>query len=121
LHRSFSVCSVILQHRIPLDVPFVPDTGSSDLWVLSCPTDCFFETVPLYSPTSFQPSGIDVRLEYGDSLTGTFAQGSIGMDIAGVAGLRLREQYLAAISETNTSILRTGSSGIFGLGFPVNR
>jgi len=75
----------------------------------------------LYPQTSFQPSGIGVRLEYGDSLTGTFAQGSIGMDVAGVAGLRLPEQYLAAISETNTSILRTGSSGIFGLGFPVNR
>lgn len=39
----------------------------------------------------------------------------------GVAGLRLQDQYIAAILETNTSVLQTGSAGIFGLGFPVNR
>ena len=100
-----------------------PDTGSSDLWVLSksCSTDCFSVTVPLYPQTSFQPSGLAVRLEYGDSLTGTFAQGPVGTDVVGVANLRLEDQYLAAISETNTSVLQTGSAGIIGLGFPVNR
>ncbi|KAI9457021.1 aspartic peptidase domain-containing protein [Russula earlei] len=102
--------------------PLVLDTGSSDLWVLSssCSTDCFSVSVPLYPQTSFQPSGVVVRLEYGDSLTGTFAQGPVGMDIAGVSGLRIQNQYFAAISETNTSVLQTGSAGIFGLGFPVN-
>ncbi|KAH9991950.1 aspartic peptidase domain-containing protein [Russula compacta] len=102
--------------------PLVLDTGSSDLWVLSsaCSTDCFFVTVPLYPQTSFQPSGLAVCLEYGDSLTGTFAQGPVGTDIVGVADLRLEDQYFAAISETNTTVLQTGSAGIFGLGFPVN-
>jgi hypothetical protein len=101
----------------------LPDTGSSDLWVLSssCAADCFSATVPLYPKTSFQPSGLAIRLEYGDSMTGTFAQGSIGKDLASIAGFQLQDQYLAAISETNTSVLQRGSSGIFGLGFPVNR
>jgi hypothetical protein len=86
-----------------------------------CLADCSSTAVPLYPLTSFQPSGLDVRLEYGDSLTGTFAQGLVGMDVVGLAGLQLQDQYLAAISETNTSVTRTGSVGIFGLGFPVNR
>ncbi|KAI0247392.1 aspartic peptidase domain-containing protein [Lactifluus subvellereus] len=102
--------------------PLVVDTGSSDLWVLSstCSADCFLATVPLYPQTSFRPSGLAVRLTYGDSLTGTYAQGPIGKDIAGVANLQLQDQFLAAILETNTSVLQTGSAGIFGLGFPVN-
>ena len=109
--------------RVPPDLPRLLDTGSSDLWVLSslCSTDCFSPAVPLYPLTSFQPSGLDVCLEYGDSLTGTFAQGLVGMDVVGLAGLQLQDQYLAAVSETNTKVMQTGSIGIFGLGFPVNR
>jgi hypothetical protein len=86
-----------------------------------CSADCFSTAVPLYPLTSFQPSGLDVRLEYGDSLTGTFAQGLVGMDVIDLAGLRLQNQYLAAISETNTNVVQSGSAGVFGLGFPVNR
>jgi hypothetical protein len=90
----------------------------------SCSTDCFSGysvTVPLYPQTSFRPSGLAVRLAYGDSQTGTYAQGPVGTDFAGVAGLWLQDQYIAAILETNASVLQTGSAGIFGLGFPVNR
>lgn len=71
--------------------------------------------------TSFHPSGLDVRLEYGDSMTGTFAHGPVGMDVVDLAGLRLQDQYLAAISETNTNVVQSGSAGVFGLGFPINR
>jgi Eukaryotic aspartyl protease len=83
--------------------------------------DCLSAAVPLYPQTSFRPSGITVRLAYGDSLTGTYAQGPVGEDIAGVANLQLQDQFLAAILETNTSVLQTGTAGIFGLGFPINR
>jgi len=43
------------------------------------------------------------------------------MDVVDLAGLRLQDQYLAAISETNTNVVQSGSAGVFGLGFPVNR
>jgi aspartyl protease len=86
-----------------------------------CSTDCFATAAPLYPLTSFRPSGLDVRLKYGDSLTGTFAQGPVGMDVVGLADLRLQDQYLAAILETNTKVVQSGSAGVLGLGFPVNR
>lgn len=121
-HCGIRTYNVLVQVGETL-VPLVIDTGSSDLWALSspCSTDCFATAVPLYPLTSFHPSGLDVRLEYGDSLTGTFAQGPVGMDVVDLAGLRLQDQYLAAISETNTNVVQSGSAGVFGLGFPVNR
>ncbi|KAL5522860.1 hypothetical protein ACEPAG_8878 [Sanghuangporus baumii] len=101
-------------------MPLVLDTGSADLWVLSsnCST-CSGAPYPLYPPDDFE-SVADARLLYGDSRTGTHAFGLIGADRIGVAELALEDQYFAAINETNTSVLDTGSAGIFGLGFPVN-
>ena len=58
---------------------------------------------------------------YGDSRTGTHAFGLIGKDTVGVAGFMLRDQYLASINDTNARVEETGSAGIFGLGFPLNR
>jgi len=98
------------------------DTGSSDLWVLSdaC-ASCTTLGVPLYHQANLQSSGLNISLLYGDSLTGTHANGVIGKDVVGVAGMTLPDQYFAAISDTNSTVLQTGSAGIFGLGFPVNR
>jgi len=70
---------------------------------------------------SFKPDGLDAALFYGDSTSGTNAFGEIGKDVVGLAGIQLSEQYFAAINRTNTSVARIGSSGIFGLGFPINR
>lgn len=104
--------------------PTSEDTGSADLWVASnaC-TACSAKgtQVPLYSQSSLQRSGLDVRLQYGDSRTGTHAYGPIGCDTVGLLGLTLPAQYLAAINDTNTSVLDAGCAGIFGLGFPINR
>ena len=58
---------------------------------------------------------------YGDSHTGTHASGPIGKDRAGLATLSVADQYFAAISDTNTTVLETGSAGIFGIGFPPIR
>jgi phytepsin len=101
---------------------YSPDTGSSDLWVISdaCVANCT-TSVPLYPQATFQASGLDVRLLYGDSSTGTHAFGLVGMDTVSVAGLSLPMQYFAAINNTNTTVLETGSAGIFGLGFPIGR
>lgn len=74
--------------------------------------------VPLYPQDALSPSGEDVQLLYGDSHTGTHASGPIGTDTVGVAGLSIPNQYFAAISDTNTTVLETGSAGILGLGFP---
>ncbi|EKM52972.1 uncharacterized protein PHACADRAFT_259144 [Phanerochaete carnosa HHB-10118-sp] len=103
-----------------VETPLVLDTGSADLWVISdtCVGNCT-STVPLYSQTTFQPSGLTVQLLYGDSSTGTQASGPIGKDTAGIAGLSLQDQYFAAVVNTNTTVLETGSAGILGLGFPA--
>jgi len=64
---------------------------------------------------------VDAALVYGDSQTGTHATGTIGYDVVSLAGFTLQDQYFAAINDTNTSVIQTGCSGIFGLGFPLNR
>ncbi|RPD56506.1 acid protease [Lentinus tigrinus ALCF2SS1-6] len=99
--------------------PLIIDTGSADLWTASdgC-QECSKYGVALYPQESLSAVGQDVDLLYGDSRTGTHASGPIGTDTVGVAGLSVPDQYLAAIVDTNTSVLDTGSTGILGLGFP---
>ncbi|PAV22951.1 acid protease [Pyrrhoderma noxium] len=110
------------------ELSLVLDTGSADLWVLSinCST-CLVASDDkntsndnlLYDNPDFE-SVADARLLYGDSRTGTHAYGVIGKDTVSVAGLAIYNQFFAAINDTDTSILNTGSSGLFGFGFPVN-
>ncbi|KAA1478690.1 acid protease [Dentipellis sp. KUC8613] len=101
--------------------PLILDTGSADLWVLadSCVENCATPQIPLYQRGSFRPTGIDVNLQYGDSSTGTFADGPIGQDTAGLAQLTVPNQYFVAVNKTNTNIPMAGSGGILGLGFPL--
>lgn len=100
--------------------PLVLDTGSSDLWVVSdkCSHGCL-SSQSAYPQASFQYSGADAELLYGDSTSGTAALGMIGKDTVSLAGLTLQDQYFVAVNQTNTTLGQTGSSGIFGLGFPV--
>ncbi|KAI0697932.1 aspartic peptidase domain-containing protein [Cerioporus squamosus] len=99
--------------------PLIIDTGSADLWLVSdgC-QECSKYGVPLYPQHSLSLAGQDVDLLYGDSRTGTHARGPIGTDTVGVAGLSAPMQCFAAIVDTNTTVLETGSVGILGLGFP---
>ncbi|KAL1727962.1 aspartic peptidase domain-containing protein [Schizophyllum commune] len=103
------------------DMPLVLDTGSADLWVISdrC-TDCRTTGAQYPQDTFTSPEGLSISLQYGDSTSGTRADGLIGTDKVSVAGLQLEDQYFAAINSTNTSVIVTDSSGIFGLGFPIN-
>jgi len=103
-----------------VSTPVVLDTGSSDLWVISDACASCSRTVQLYPQKTFQSVGLEARLLYGDSRTGTQAFGLIGKDTVDLAGLTLQKQFFAAINNTNTSVEDTGSAGIFGLGFPVN-
>ncbi|KAF9456223.1 aspartic peptidase domain-containing protein [Collybia nuda] len=98
----------------------VLDTGSSDLWVISDTCTACPKSVPHYPQATFQSTGLEVKLLYGDSRTGTHAYGLIGKDTVDLAGLKLDDQYFAAINNTNTTVAETGSAGIFGLGFPAN-
>ncbi|KAI0666474.1 acid protease [Trametes maxima] len=100
--------------------PLILDTGSSDLWLVSDGYKGLRSStnVPLYSAAALASAGQDVQLLYGDSRTGTRATGPIGTDTVSIAGLSVSDQYFAAIVDTNTTVLDTGSTGILGLGFP---
>ncbi|KAH9913688.1 acid protease [Epithele typhae] len=99
--------------------PLILDTGSADLWLVSdgCRELCAHTDLPLYPQAALSPIGQSVHLLYGDSHTSTHAFGPIGTDTVGIAELSVPRQYLAAITDTNTSVLDTGSAGILGLGF----
>jgi phytepsin len=77
-------------------------------------------TLQLFPQAGFVDAGLDVDLRYGDSLTGTHAAGLIGTDAISFAGISMQNQYFAAINDTDTNVLGTGSAGILGLGFALN-
>jgi hypothetical protein len=100
------------------------DTGSSDLWAVSdaCRTGtCENSNVAKYPSATGNLTGVDITLLYGDSSSGTFADGVVGVDTATVAGIAMTDQAFGVISDTNNSVIQHDTSGIFGLGFPSGR
>ncbi|OJT14312.1 hypothetical protein TRAPUB_9173 [Trametes pubescens] len=61
---------------------------------------------------TFQPSGGDVDLIFGDSVTGTHASGPTGRDTVTLAGL-VEKQPLAAVNYTDNSALANSSIEMF--------
>lgn len=98
------------------------DTGSSDLWVVSdaCRTGtCKNSDVTRYPSQKDKSTGVDVAMYYGDSSTGSFAKGSIGLDTATVAGIAIADQAFGVINDTNNAVVQYNTAGIVGLGFPA--
>jgi hypothetical protein len=92
-----------------VETALVLDTGSADLWVISdaCTGNCSTQGVPLYPQATFQPTGLDARLLYGDSSTGTHAYGPIGTDTVGLAGLTMEGSIsLRSIAQTRVCLRR---------------
>ncbi|KAF9513751.1 hypothetical protein BS47DRAFT_1343746 [Hydnum rufescens UP504] len=104
-----------------ISLPLLLDSGSADLWTIAdtCKNNCT-RGLPVYPHKSFNYSGVDARLFYGDTATGTYAFGPVGKDTVNIAGVAIQNQYFAAINETDTNVVYTNSVGLLGLGFPVN-
>ena len=101
-----------------------PDTGSSDLWVMSdtCQTStCEKSTSVPYKTATGRNTGAEVNLRFGDSTTGTHASGPVVLDTVALAGLSMENQPIAAINNTNNNAVRFGTAGLIGLGFPSQR
>lgn len=62
-----------------------------------------------------------MNLLFGDSVTGTHANGPVVLDTVSVAGLAMRGQPFAAIDDTDNSAVQDGSAGLFGMGFFAQR
>ncbi|KAF8530170.1 aspartic peptidase domain-containing protein [Hysterangium stoloniferum] len=101
-------------------VPLQLDTGEADLWAIS--TDCLTcsATTPQISTSSFNPSGLDIEFDFGDSTHPTFAIGSIVSGPVSISGMQVQNQFIGAINSTNSPVVDDGISGFFGAGFPTN-
>ncbi|KAF8964327.1 aspartic peptidase domain-containing protein [Flammula alnicola] len=114
-------------YTVPIELgnkvfPVNLDTGSSDLWVVSdkCETNaCKDASVTRYPQSSLLPTGNDVDMHYGDSTTGTFASGTVGLDTATIAGIAVPKQAFGLIEDTTNLLVQFDAAGIFGLSFPV--
>ncbi|KAF8879079.1 aspartic peptidase domain-containing protein [Gymnopilus junonius] len=115
-----------LMYTVPIKlgetmIPLHLDTGSSDLWVVSdkCTENaCQGAQVTRYPNDSFLSAEIDLDLYYGDSTTGTYASGLVGLETVSVAGVTMAKQPFALIDDTNNHIVGFNAAGIFGLSFP---
>lgn len=60
---------------------------------------------------------------YGDTTTGSFASGVVGLEAVTIAGVSIAQQPFALIEDTTNNIVgfNTGASGILGLSFPTAR
>ncbi len=74
-----------------------------------------------YPSNADKPTGVDVAMYYGDSSTGTFAKGPIGLDTATIAGIAMTDQAFGVINDTNNAVVQYNTAGIVGLGFPAGR
>lgn len=74
-----------------------------------------------YPSQTDKPTGVDVAMYYGDSSTGSFAKGPIGLDTATIAGIAIADQAFGVINDTNNPVVQYNTAGIVGLGFPAGR
>ncbi|KAF9525499.1 aspartic peptidase domain-containing protein [Crepidotus variabilis] len=96
------------------------DTGSSDLWVIS--DQCQIGACGKLTTGSRYPqsaSGPGLSMSYGDSTTGTSANGTVGHDTASIAGISILDQPFGVVDATDNLVVSSGLSGIIGLGFPA--
>ncbi|KAI0632379.1 acid protease [Trametes polyzona] len=94
------------------------DTGSSDLWVPS--SSCkSCESRNLYNPSkssdSSKKSG-SFSISYGD---GSTASGTPYTDTVTVGGVKVTDQYLAAVTKESSEFQQGAVDGLLGLGFPA--
>ncbi|VDK78543.1 unnamed protein product [Onchocerca ochengi] len=108
----------------PQHFEVIPDTGSSDLWVISngCNSHSC-EGNELHPKNRFDPKNSSTYSDFGQSFAVTYASGyaagTLGTDVVSFAGLTIDEQIFGAAEKISYVFGDIPIDGIMGLGWPA--
>ncbi|KAK6108873.1 Eukaryotic aspartyl protease family protein [Brugia pahangi] len=109
----------------PQNLKVVPDTGSSDLWVISidCKSNSCIEGGNMHTKNRFDPSKSSTYSSYGQNFSITYAlgysKGILGIDQLSFADLTVANQIFGLANHIAVSFGNFSMDGIMGLAWPA--